>query len=71
MSGLVICCNKLWLIAWFYVLVQCICDSFRCFMVLWLHEVSMFSVSSPLKHVQNNKLDLPVCVRVHVHASCP
>lgn len=32
-------------------------------MVLWLHEVSVFVfVSSPLKHVQNNKLDLPVCV---------
>lgn len=64
MSGLVICCIRLWLIAWFYVLVQCICDSFGCFMVLWLHEVSVLSVfvSSPLKHVQNNKLDLPVCV---------
>lgn len=28
-------------------------------------------VLSPLKRVQNNKRNLPVCVSVHAHASCP
>lgn len=62
-SVLVICCIRLWLIAWFYLLLQHICGSFRCLMLLRLQEVSVLSVfvSSALKYVRKKQAG-PSCM---------
>lgn len=78
-SVLVICCVRLWLIAWFYLLLQHICDSFRCLMLLRLQEVSVLSVfvSSALKYVRKKiswtflYVSVCMCMQAVSLAHCP